>query len=307
MANEDILIIDDEPDNIFLTRLQLEKAGYEVITSSDPQEGLELVNQELPDLIILDINMPGMDGLEVCKKLKSSTKTAQIPIIMFTSRDEVDDRVAGLDTGADDYLDKETDFRELKARVESNLRSSQRDISVNPLTKLPGNRTIKQKLKDAISEGRPVSVGYVDLDNFKVFNDTFGFDKGDEIIKLVADLLREGLEKHDRKDDFIGHIGGDDFVFISRPPKDLKIAEFIVEGVEEGVKQFYPEEVLEKGEYRAEGRDGDVKTFGLVTLTVAITRNAHNFESPDKIADAASSLKKKIKDKGGNDYGIISA
>jgi len=301
-TNEKILIIDDEVGNLFMLKVRLEHENFTVLTEDEPEEGLKLAHSEHPDIILLDVNMPGMNGFEVCRKLKGDFATAQIPVIMLTCMDDTDYKIEGLEgAGADDYLIKdEIDHREIAARIRSILRRTRESISVNPLTHLPGNRAIEAEVNRRLESAEPFTIGYVDIDSFKAYNDVYGFQNGDKIILAIAKILRESVT--DRPGVFVGHIGGDDFVFISPPEVAEPIADRIVRGVAEIAPQYYTEEHRQAGGIHSVDRDGDTKFFPFFSVSVAILPvDAGN--SPSEFGEIAGRIKKKLKENGGNRYG----
>ena len=151
MAQEKVLIVDDEVDNLSLLRMRLEAEKFEVFTAESGKEGIEKAKRLRPDIIILDVNMPGMDGFETCRRLKENIETAHIPVVMLTCLGTLDNKLRGLDGGADDYLVRdEIDYREISARLRSILRRASATISANPLTHLPGNVVIDREIKNRL-------------------------------------------------------------------------------------------------------------------------------------------------------------
>ena len=212
--SERILVVDDDPDILQFVRLNLELDGFEVDLAGGGREALELAAAAPPDLMLLDVMMPEIDGLTVLRRLRSDPGTSSIPVIILTARSLAEDRVKGLDLGADDYITKPFDLEELIARVRTVLRRSQQMRDLSPLTGLPGNFRITAKLEECIDRQLDIALIHADLDNFKAFNDHYGFMRGDSVIKFTAKVLIDAAEKLDDPIGFVGHIGGDDFVAI---------------------------------------------------------------------------------------------
>jgi len=212
-----ILFVDDEEDLLKMVGMRLRAAGYEVLTASNGPEALKLVEMENPDLILLDIMMPEMDGFEVCRKIKELKDRADIPIIFFTAKEAVEDKVKGLKAGVADYVAKSTDSRELLARIEMLLETYEhyKEISMkDELTGLTNYNFFKKQLtyyfNIAKRYGRVFSLLIVDVDNFKVINDTFGHLSGNLVLKKISDELQRIM----RKADVITRYGGDEFAII---------------------------------------------------------------------------------------------
>jgi diguanylate cyclase (GGDEF)-like protein len=230
-----ILIVDDHEDNIELLRARLESWGYTTESAMNGMEALSKVEESPPDLILLDVMMPQIDGMEVARRVKSNTKLPFIPIIMQTALDTTENKVEGLEAGADDYITKPIEFPELKARLRSMLRIKRlqeeleererqlleanerlRHMSqTDGLTGLDNRRYIEQQLDSMFAHGarlnEPLSCVMCDLDRFKSVNDTYGHQAGDAVLKQFARILKnEARDKVDR----VGRYGGEEFIIL---------------------------------------------------------------------------------------------
>jgi DNA-binding response OmpR family regulator len=188
-----ILVVDDDSDIARFIEVNLRLQGFDVAVAQDGQEALDLVVQRRPDLAIVDLMMPRVDGLELTRLLRADPITTSMPIIMLTARGLTVDKVLGLTAGADDYLVKPFDTLELVARVKSTLRRNQEYREVSPLTGLPGNTRILREIADRIQTATPFAVGHVDIDRFKTVNDVYGFARGDEFITALARCLHRAV------------------------------------------------------------------------------------------------------------------
>lgn len=269
-----ILVVDDSPTIREIVKSTLIRGGYQVVTASNGIEALEKAERECPDLILLDVVMPLMDGLEACQRLRSDAKTTQIPIIMLTDRSKVDDKIAGLKSGADDYMTKPFDPLELVARVSAHISRTELIKAVNPLTGLPGSSWVESEIANRIGYEKKFAVCYVDLDNFKPFNDVYGFSRGDEVIKLVADIITTALGQFGKKDDFAGHIGGDDFIFVTTPDMVETISGEIVKKFDEKIPAFYDRSDRDKGFILTADRQGREQKFPIMTISIGVVSNA---------------------------------
>lgn len=226
-----------------------------------------------------------------------------LPIIMLTALDETESVVKGLRTGADDYMIKPFEIEELLARVEIHLRRSERDINVNPLTNLPGNPQIERVIIDRIAQRVPMAVMYIDLTNFKPYNDEYGWLKGDLVIKMLAQHIITVLREWGSKSDFVGHIGGDDFIVVSVPERAEKIGAEITSRFDASIRRFYREEDRARGYIQTLDRQGKPFRAPLVTVSIAIVTNKYRpFEHLGQVAAMAADVKKYVKSLPGSHY-----
>lgn len=301
--SQKILAVDDEPDILRLTQFLLESWGYEVATASSGKEAVEQAQVVEPDLILMDVNMEEMNGFEACEKIKSDFVTSFIPVIMLTSQDQVQNKVHGLGKGADDYVIKTVDPLELQARIEMVIRRTQEQSSANPLTRLPGNLALEREIKKRLDDGEAFSVCYCDLDNFKAYNDKYGYEAGDKVIFHTAQILMNIVRELSESDDFVGHIGGDDFVVLTTPERDNVIVKAIAGQFDETIVKFYDAEDLERKGIQIENRAGELENFPIMSITIAvISGSKEDFESTHVIAERAAELKKYLKKFQGSNF-----
>ena len=229
-----ILVVDDHEDNIELLRARLEARGYEIHAASDGQAALDQVERVIPDLILLDVMMPKMDGMEVVRRLKADKNLPFIPVIMQTALDTTANKVEGLDAGADDYITKPINFAELEAKVnallrikalETELRDRKNEVEVlndkltrisltDGLTEIDNRRCLEERLHEmwqhSVRLHEPLALIMCDIDKFKAVNDNYGHQAGDSVLKEVARLLKEDAREIDR----VGRYGGEEFLLI---------------------------------------------------------------------------------------------
>ena len=270
MANQRILIADDEPDIRLVLRTRLELDGFTVLEASDGAEAVRMAQDEKPDLIVLDVMMPEMDGVEVCNRLRASFDTRNIPVIMLTARAGRDDKMSGLTKGANDYITKPFDLQELSQRVRNTLDWSRQQRSASPLTGLPGNHSINDEIRRRLAEQRSFALLQIDIDHFKAFNDYYGYGRGDEAIQLLARILSESVAQLGVGEGFVGHIGGDDFVVLSSCDAAEPIGEEIIESFNTAALGLYDEEDRSRGHVDVLNRRHVVERFPLMGLTIAL-------------------------------------
>ena len=287
-----ILIADDEPHIRQILRFTLERAGYQVYLASDGEDALKQAAELKPNLVLLDVMMPKVDGYEVCRKMRQDFSLNQIPVIMLSARGEQRDRVAGLEGGANDYLVKPYSNEELLLRVKNVLEWNIRQKEANPLTGLPGNTAIEREMITRIAQKKQFAFLYIDIDNFKGFNDYYGYQKGDEIIGFLADILRRTIEKLGGKDDFIGHIGGDDFVLVATPSRAEIMAQYVVDEFDRGSLMKLDPKDVKRGYLEIRDRQGELKKIPVMAVTIALVKSTDNqIEHFAEVNDIATSLK----------------
>lgn len=268
-----ILVADDDPDILRLIEVTLVGEGYDLATAPDGEQALSVAQEDPPDLAILDVTMPKVDGFELCRRLRQSPRTSNVSIIMLTAKSQSVDKVMGLAAGADDYVLKPFDPLELIARVKTTLRRAREMRALNPLSGLPGNVAITEELQRRIASDLPFALMHVDLDNFKAFNDHYGFVRGDVAIKMTARVLQEALLEHDPATGFAGHVGGDDFAAICDPEIAEELAKEIIARFDEQVDDLYDAEDAQRGAIVIADRKGEMQEFPIMSISIGIATN----------------------------------
>ena len=302
---ETILVVDDDPDIARFVEVNLRSAGYDVAVAGDGEEALEKAGELRPDLVLLDVMMPRIDGFEVAQRLRKNPQTANTSIIMLTAKALSADKVTGLQSGADDYIIKPFDPIELLARVKGTLRRAKEMRNLSPLTGLPGNIRIQEEIERQVREARPFAVLYCDLDNFKTYNDQKGFVRGDRLIQATARIIQDAVVESDPGEGFVGHVGGDDFVAVVGPDVGERIAQRICERFDEARSGFYEAEDLNRGFIRMEDRKGVMQDVPLVGISVGIATTARRgFAHYGEAVAVATEMKQFAKRDGGSSYAI---
>ncbi|XVU23190.1 GGDEF domain-containing response regulator [Actinoplanes sp. CA-054009] len=298
-----ILVVDDDQDIASFVEFNLKVHGYDVVRARDGQEALEVMDTKRPDLAVVDWMMPRMDGVELTRRLRAEPLTSALPVIMLTAKSMTVDKVVGLTAGVDDYLVKPFDTAELIARVSSTLRRNKEFREVSPLTGLPGNARVRREIADRMKAGGEYSVGYIDVDRFKSVNDVYGFDRGDEFITELARSLHRAVVAVGPPSIFLGHIGGDDFVFICHPDQVLPLTKRTVTDFEQSADQLYDPEDARRGYIEVPDRRGNKNRAALVTLSIGVaqaTVEGRRFTDPRVVIAVASEMKKVAKSQPGS-------
>lgn len=265
-----ILVVDDEPHLRLILRRQLEGEGYTVDTADDGFQAIEFLEGATPDLVILDIMMPRMDGIDVMRWMKKNYRTASIPVIFLTARSDQTEKVAGLVEGANDYLTKPYEKAELTARIRNTLEFSQRQRQASPLTGLPGNAAIQEELARRIDARASYGLIHVDIDGFKCYNDFYGYQRGDYVIRRTCAIIVEEAGTMGGDSTFVGHVGGDDFVLITDYDLGVPLAERIATRFDEIVPGLYDEGDRRREYIEVANRRGVPERFPFMTITIAV-------------------------------------
>ncbi|MGE5225439.1 MAG: response regulator [Planctomycetaceae bacterium] len=302
---ETILVVDDDPDIARFVEVNLRSAGYDVAVAADGQEALDKAQELRPDLVLLDVMMPRIDGFEVAQRMRKSPQTANTSIIMLTAKALSADKVTGLQSGADDYIIKPFDPIELLARVKGTLRRAKEMRNLSPLTGLPGNIRIQEEIERQVRDARPFAVLYCDLDHFKAYNDQKGFVRGDRLIQATARIIQDAVVEYAGAEGFVGHVGGDDFVAVVAPEAAEEAAKRICERFDEARTDFYEREDLERGFVRVEDRKGVLQDVPLVAISVGIaTTSRRQFAHYGEAVAVATEMKSFAKREAGSSYAL---
>jgi diguanylate cyclase (GGDEF)-like protein len=297
-----ILVVDDDVDIARFVQMNLEVEGFRVIVAGDGEIALKLAQESRPDLAVVDLMMPGLDGLELTRRLRGNPVTSAMPIIMLTAKGLTVDKVIGLTAGADDFMVKPFDTMELLARIHSTLRRTKEFRESSPLTGLPGNTRILQDISSRVARGVPFAVGHVDIDRFKAVNDSYGFGRGDEFIAALARALEYAVTAiGDGPSAFVGHVGGDDFVIICTPEQIRPLTEAAVSTFEEALDRLYDPVDLERGYLEKVDRRGEVQRASLVSVSIGFALSVNReYSGPREIMAAASEMKTVAKSQPGS-------
>ncbi|MDX9703401.1 MAG: diguanylate cyclase [Candidatus Auribacterota bacterium] len=299
-----ILIVDDDKRIVEMLEIGLSSIGYEIIPAYDGESAVALVHSEVPDIILLDINLPKKDGFQVCRQIREEVENNYIPIIMITARDDLSSKVEGLDTGADDYITKPVDIKELMARVKSMLRIKNlqdelrsakdelqelavRDYLTNCYNRRYFMEIFQLELKKAARYKRDIVCIMLDLDRFKHINDTYGHPAGDKILCALAELMKSNL----RDSDIIGRYGGEEFIFLLPQITQKEQLQYICERLRS---------VVETTPFKVDNTD----VFMTASIGAAIF-HADSLPTVDDMIDIVDKALYQAKNEGRNCYRII--
>lgn len=292
MGKARLLVVEDDADIANMLNIYFSGLDYDVDIAPRGYDALEKTRQVLPHLIVLDIMLPDIDGYEVCRTLRTSTRTSHIPVIFLTQKDERSDKLQGLELGADDYITKPFDIEELKLRVQGAIRRSERESLTDPRSGLPAGRLIEEQLRRIIRED-----GWALMDlrisHFSAFNDVYGFVAGDDVMRFTAMLLGEVVDEHGTPNDFIGHAGGDNFVIISTQEAMPNIRKVIKERFDEEVQRHYNFMDRQQGFIQTTNAEGEIVQSPLMLMTMGvISPKEHRFADIREITEMAAEARR---------------
>ncbi|HTY45919.1 MAG TPA: diguanylate cyclase [Patescibacteria group bacterium] len=265
-----ILIISSDKDLREVLEFCFDGWGYEVYQRDYHAADINGIKKISPDAIVIDVHSASKTHLELCHLLKGDFMTAYIPIIALINKRELRQQLLNIKQGVDDYLIKPPDPLDLRTRMEIAIKRSRYSFYSSPLTALPGGTIIEEVLREKIKKDYTFSFGHVDIDNFKYFNDVYGYLKGDRVITQTAYMLYTALKRFGNKDDFIGHIGGDDFVFITTPDRYKFICEDFIRMFDNIIPFHYTPKDRQLGFIVARDRSHKINKIPLMSVSMAV-------------------------------------
>jgi diguanylate cyclase (GGDEF)-like protein len=293
MSKGRLLIVEDDFDISNMLRIYFDSQGYQTLVATKGQEALEMCRRNLPNLVILDIMLPDIDGYEVCRQLRGNLRTSHIPIIFLTQKGERSSQITGLELGADDYITKPFDLQLLLLRVEGALRRAGWLSLTSPVTGLPSSKLIEDQLRKVMRR-QDWSVLYMGINHIDDFNDAYGFVAGDDVLRFTAMLLMEVVDEVGAGSEFIGHIGGDDFIVVSTPEASPQIRTRLVQRFNEEVETFYNFKDRERGYIEVDDGAGQVLKVPLMSLAVGLVHHdAVPFADIREITEVAAEARRR--------------
>ena len=299
-----VLVADDDRDIARFIEINLAAEGFDVEVVHDGQAALDAAVREPPDLVLLDVMMPKLDGVEVLRRLRATATTAALPVVLLTARSLSADRVVGLTAGADDYIVKPFETLELVARVRTTLRRTADVRSASPLTGLPGNHRIEAEIARRAAAGVPYAVCHADLDEFKSFNDAYGFLRGDQLLLMLAGCLQSSVAAAGEAAPFLGHVGGDDFVVVCEPEHAELLARRAADCFDSGVGSHYDPADRERGFLDVLDRRKDLRRHPIVSVSIGIGFSRRGTRDHRAVVAAAAEMKTWAKAQPGSVVGL---
>lgn len=270
MGKGRILVVEDDVDISKMLRIYFDSQGYEVLVANRGNEALDICRVKLPNVVVLDIQLPDIDGYEVCRSLRGNTRTSYVPIIFLTQKDERSDKIAGLELGADDYVTKPFDIEELKLRVEGAIRRSLREALTHPVTNLPAGKLIEDQLKKIKDSSSPWILLYFGIRHVDAFKEAVGFSHVNEVLIFLADIIRETVEAHGTMNDFIGQASDNDFIVMTKPEVASNICKIITGRFDSESHVFYRFEDRERGNVKYVDIDGKTREADFMKIATGV-------------------------------------
>ncbi|MBE9474029.1 MAG: response regulator [Chloroflexi bacterium] len=295
MPKSRLLIVEDDIDIANMLEIYFGGLHYEVDIASRGSEALEKTRQRLPHLIVLDIMLPDIDGYEVCRTLRTYTRTSHIPVIFLTQKDERSDKLQGLELGADDYITKPFDIEELRLRVYNAIARSERESLTEPHTNLPSGQLIEDQLRQIIHKEGWAFID-IRLSHFDAFKEASGFVASDNILRFTAMLIGEVIDEFGTINDFVGHTGNDHFVIITTEERSAAIRENLVERFSEEILTHYNYLDRQKGYIQYSGAGGVTEQSPVISISIGVVSpTEHEFTDIREISELAAEARRREK------------
>ena len=265
-----VLIVDDDPSIRLICREVLELGGYQVRDAGSANTALTEARRFRPDMILLDVLMPGIDGYRTAEMIRADPAIGMAPIMFLSARGDTADKVRAFRSGAEDYMVKPFDAAELLARVGKALDRQARELGASPTTQLPGADAIQAEIERRLTVGDSSAVAcYLDLDNLKAFNDYYGYAKANAVIRQTSDVIRYVVQRDGGPGDFIGHIAGDDFVFVTSADRADAVCRAICDRFDHLIRLYYDPADRERGYIETKDRFGVQRKFPIMSVSIA--------------------------------------
>lgn len=275
MGKARLLVVEDDQDIANMLKIYFASQGYDVDVALRGLDALEKTRHAMPHLIVLDIMLPDIDGYEVCRRLRTTTRTSHVPVIFLTQKDERSDKLQGLELGADNYITKPFDIEELKLYVHNAIARSERESLTDPQTGLPAGRLIEDQLRRII---RAKSWALLDirLNNYEAFKDVYGFIAANDVLRTTAMLLGEVIDAQGTPNDFLGHAGGDNFVVITSETAAETLRSILKTRFKAEVEPHYNFIDRQQGYVMAMNAEGRLEQTPLMTMAAGIVSPSQN-------------------------------
>jgi len=299
MGKARLLVVEDDIDIGNMLKIYFSGMDFDVDVAVRGSDALEKTKQVLPNLIVLDIMLPDIDGYEVCRNLRTNMRTSHIPVIFLTQKDERSDKLQGLELGADDYITKPFDIEELKLRVQGAIKRSERESLTDPRSGLPAGRLIENQLRTIIRE-KGWALLDAGINNFESFKNVYGFVTGDDVLRFSAMLIGEVVDEVGNLSDFIGHAGGDNFIVITTEEKAEAIKARLKERFDKEVQTHYNFMDRQQGFIQSPSADGaTVKVPFMNMLIGVVSPSQHSFADIREITELSAEARRQDVAAGG--------
>ncbi len=300
--NRRILLLHNDPGEIERLSAWLAKAGFSVVVGETTGLALHELVQDPPCLVLAAEGTNGRSAETLARELRADPFLGRLPLVFLVR----DIRIGDLDwtaLGIDDYIAIPYRAEEVTQRVRLCLSRLARSLDANPLTRLPGNTTILHETTARIESRAPFALAYLDIDNFKSFNDRYGYARGDEVLVVACRILTTVVSELAGPDGFVGHVGGDDFVFMSAPQTIDAICQTLIKRFDLVIPDFYDPDDRQKGYIDSVDRKGNHERYAIMSLSIAVVTNEHReISHPGDVSKIASELKKVAKAMKGSVY-----
>jgi diguanylate cyclase (GGDEF)-like protein len=292
MGKPRLLIVEDDFDISNMLKIYFNSHKFDVDIAPRGNDALEKTRHSLPNLIVLDIMLPDIDGFEVCRILRTNTRTSHVPIIFLTQKDERSDKLQGLELGADDYITKPFDIEELKLRVQRAIARAEQQSLTDPRSGLPSGRLIEEQLRRIIRQSDWALMD-IRINHFDTFKDVYGFVAGDDVLRFTAMLMGEVVDEHGTSRDFIGHSGGDSFIIISTESNAPKIRQALKGRFSQEVLTHYSFLDREQGYITTIDENGSQVKTPLMDIAVGtVSPSQYQFADIREITELASEARR---------------
>ena len=267
-----VLVVEDSEMMRSMVMMALHERGYEVTGAADGVTGLQILGETSPDAILLDLNLPDIDGFELCKRMKADPHSRNIPVLVMTSLGETGFEIMAIEAGADDFITKPIDPLVLDARIQMVVRRMRRERFANALTGLPANALTEERIAFQLVRGQSFGIAFLDIDGFRAFNMRYGFARGDMVLRHLVGIILESMRFAGCHDLFVGHMGADDFVLICEHDRIENVVNEITRAFDGSIMDFYEDEDRERGFFVIHDRSGIPEQHGPLTLSVGVVR-----------------------------------
>lgn len=299
-----ILIVEDEPPIARMLSSTLETEGYAPTIVYTGEDAIDYVLREQPQLILLDLLLPGIDGFDVVSAIRANARTTHIPVMVLSALDDANTKVRAFASQVDDYMTKPIDGLELLARIRRQLTHLHESL-LSPLTGLPSGLRVENAIADQLRSPRPWSILYLDLDHFKAYNDVYGPVRGNDLIRLLGAVCSDTLRAHGNATDFLGHIGGDDFIVITTPDRMEPLCQQITAAWDRESLAYYDLEDATRRTIVSFDRQGQQQVYPLVGVSIGVVTNLHrSITTMEEFSRVAAEVKAQAKRTSGSGYYI---